>query len=97
MSMDENIAIELNMLRERYPGKSEITYDEYADYFDIGRHHASAHFNKRKSEIAHKQIGRKVTIPLIDFAYYLAKQKFVSGKRVVLTPNDMKRKRGFCQ
>ena len=96
MSMNDNIAIELNMLRERYPGKSELTYVEYADYFGIGRHHASWHFKQRSHQIGHKQIGRRVFIPLIDFAYYLAQQKFINGKRIILKPDDKNRKRGFC-
>ena len=94
--MNENIAAELSMLRERYPDTPELTFDQYADYFEISRHHASQHFNKRRKEIPHKQIGRKVTILLSDFALYLANQKIVNGRRLTLTADDMKRKRGFC-
>lgn len=95
--MHDTIATELAMLRQRYPDKTELTFDEYANYFDIGRHHASQHFNKRKDEIPHKLIGRKVIISLTDFALYLANQKIVNGKKLTLTPADLKRKRGFCQ
>jgi len=69
---------ELNMLKERFPGKLELTLDDYADYFSIDRHYASQHFsriNKGRYKIAHKRIGRKIIIPLLDFAYWLAQNK----------------------
>ena len=95
--MNENVTIELNMLKARYPGKMELTYDEYADYFGISRHHASQHFKARRKEIPHKQIGKKVIIPMVDFAFWLAQQKVVNGKPILLTQADKKRQRGFCQ
>ncbi|MDR2532133.1 MAG: hypothetical protein LBC82_04745 [Oscillospiraceae bacterium] len=74
---------ELEMLKERFPGKLELTLDEYADYFGIGRHYACQHFsriNSGKNKINHKRIGKLIIIPLIDFAYWLAQQKVVDGR-----------------
>ena len=96
---------ELDMLRERFPGKAELTLDEYSVYFGIDRHYASQHFNKiNRSEckIAHKRLGRKIFIPMIDFAYWLARNKVVDGKLVILPSEEglreeMKRRRGFSQ
>ena len=96
---------ELDMLKERFPGKLELTLVEYADYFGISRGFASQHFsraNRGKHKIGHKRIGKRIIIPLIDFAYWLAQQKVVDGKPLILPSEeqvrlDMKRRRGFCQ
>jgi len=94
---------ELNMLRERYPGKNELTLDDYADYNAIGRRNAARHFrqaNEGRHKIGHKKLGKKIIIPMIDYAYWLAHQKIVDGVSLVL-PGDgdikeaMKRRRGF--
>jgi len=94
---------ELDMLRERFPGMTELTLDEYAEYHRIGRRNAARHFrsaNRGVRKINHKQIGKTIIIPLIDFAYWLAQQKVVDGQSIVL-PCDgdikevMKRRRGF--
>jgi len=93
--MDENIAIELRMLKTRFPNVEEYTLDEYASYFGIKRRDASRHFQRRAKQITHKRIGRDIRINSIDFAYYLAQQKVVGGRQIVLTPDSLKRKRGF--
>ena len=94
---------ELDMLRERFPGKNELTLDEYADYNGIGRRNAARHFrraNEGRHKIGHKQIGKMIIIPMCDFAYWLALQKIVDGSPLIL-PGDgdpkevMKRRRGF--
>ena len=95
---------ELNMLRERFPGKNELTLDEYADYNGIGRKNASRHFrkaNEGRYKIGHKRLSRNgIIIPMLDYAYYLAQHKVVDGQALVL-PGDgdikevMKRRRGF--
>ena len=104
MALHPAIQEELDMLKERFPGKVELTLDDYADYFGISRSYAAQHFdriNQKRCKIAHKRIGRKrIIIPLIDFAYWLAQQKVVDGKPLILpTPEqlqqDMKRRRGF--
>jgi hypothetical protein len=95
---------ELNMLRERFPGKVELTLDDYALYFGIGRRYACQHFglkNRGPQKIGHKRIGKKIIIPLLDFAYWLAQQKVVNGQALVLPgqaniAESMKRRRGFC-
>jgi len=92
---------ELEQLRERFPGKSELSLDEYAAYFGIGRKNAARHFNQANEgryKIGHKQIGRKIIIPMIDFAFWLAQQKVVDGMPIVLlgdVKEAMKRRRGF--
>ena len=94
---------ELDMLRERYPNKTEITLDEYADYFGLERKYAGQHFrrlNEKSNKMSHKKLGRKIIIPLIDFAYWLAKQKVVEGKLLILPSREeveksMKSRRGF--
>jgi len=92
---------ELSMLKERFPGKSEMTLDEYAVYFCITRHYASQHFsniNMGTIKINHKRIGKKIIIPFVDFAYWLAQKKIVDGKPFRLEGDieaEMKRRRGF--
>ena len=103
MTIHPAISEELEMLRERFPGKSELTLDEYAQYFGIGRAYASKHFlrkNKGRQKIAHKRVGKKIIIPLIDFAYWLAQKKVADGHALILPSEDdlrmdMKRRRGF--
>ena len=103
MAVHPAIIEEMDMLRELFPGKTELTLDDYAAYFDIDRTYASKHFSRKNSsrfKIAHKRIGRKIIIPLIDFAYWLAQQKVVDGCALVLPSEedlklDMKRRRGF--
>jgi len=101
--MHPAIAEELEMLRERFPGKVELTMDEYAEHNGIRRRNAPRHFNNANSgqnKIGHKRLGRKIIIPLLDYAYWLAQQKIVDGRALVL-PGDgdvkeaMKRRRGF--
>lgn len=94
---------ELDMLRERFPGKQELTLDDYASYFCIDRHYASQHFyriNAGKLKIDHKRIGKLIIIPMLDFAYWLAKCKVVNGKQLILptveeTRAAMTSRRGF--
>jgi len=103
-SIHPAIQEELDMLREKFPGKVELTLDEYAEHNRIGRRHAARHFNKANSgarKIAHKRIGRKIVIPILDYAYWLAHQKVVDGRSLVLPGNgdikqEMKRRRGFA-
>jgi hypothetical protein len=94
---------ELDMLRARFPGKQELTLDDYADYFGIDRHYACQHFqrvNAGRLKINHKRIGRLIIIPMLDMAYWLAQHKVVNGKKLVLPSSDevkqsMKTRRGF--
>ena len=95
---------ELEMLRERFPGKVELSLDDYADYFGISRHYASQHLsrtNEGKNKIAHKRIGKTIIIPFIDFAYWLACHKIgLDGRPLILPSSDeikqgMKGRRGF--
>jgi len=104
MSVHPAINEELAMLHERFPGKLELTLDDYAEYFGIGRRNAPRHFNHANSgkhKIGHKRFGKKIIIPMLDFAYWLAQQKIVDGHALIL-PGDvdlkqeMKRRRGFC-
>ena len=94
---------ELTMLRERFPGKCELDLGLYAEYFGIRRQYAPQHFrnlNQGPVKINHKRIGRKIIIPMLDFAYWLAQQKVVDGKPLNLQPvsaTDMKRRRGFAK
>jgi hypothetical protein len=92
---------ELDMLKELFPGKVELTLDEYAVYFGLNRRYAPQHFRRMAQfggEIGHKKIGKKITIPLLDFAYWLAQRKVVDGKPLTLDVNiDMKQRRGFAQ
>ncbi len=89
------------LLKERFPGKVEITLDEYAVYFEISRRYAAQHFyraNQGPHKINHKRIGKKIIIPMIDFAYWLAQNKVVDGKAIILPMDigaDMKSRRGF--
>jgi len=94
---------ELTTLQERFPGMNELTLDEYADYNGIGRRNAARHFrraNEGRHKIGHKQIGKRIVIPMRDYAYWLAQQKIVDGSPLIL-PGDgdvnqtMKRRRGF--
>ncbi|MCL1999650.1 MAG: hypothetical protein FWG65_12890 [Turicibacter sp.] len=94
---------ELATLKELFPGKREITLDEYAEYFGIRRKYASQHFyrkNQGECKIAHKRIGRKILIPLTDFAYWLASHRVEGGVLIKLPSEfdikqEMKRRRGF--
>ena len=94
---------ELDMLKERFPGKQELFLDDYADYFHIDRHYASQHFNRindGKLKINHKRIGKLIIIPMLDFAYWLAQTKVVNGKALILpsaaqTKAAMNNRRGF--
>jgi len=95
---------ELDMLKERFPGKLELSLNEYAEYFDIKRDNADRHFRnvnrKSKNKIASKRIGQKYIIPILDFAYWLAQQKIVDGQALILPgygdlKQEMKRRRGF--
>jgi len=95
---------ELDMLRERFPGKQELNLNDYAAYFEIDRHYASQHFsriNSGKRKIAHKRIGKTILIPFVDFAYWLASHKLdVNGKPIVITTQEeikvaMKSRGGF--
>ena len=94
---------ELSMLKTRFPGKVEMTLDDYAEYFGVTRKYAPQHFsniNCGRCKINHKRIGRKIIIPMLDFAYWLAEQKVVNGKPLTLHVDvkaDMKRRRGFSQ
>jgi hypothetical protein len=103
MGLHPAIQDELNMLRERFPGKPELTLDDYADYFGISRHYASQHFNrmnKGRVKIGHKRFGRDIIIPLLDFAHWLARHKVMDGRQIDLpqlkeTSESEKRRRGF--
>ena len=103
MEIHPAIAKELEMLKERFPGKNELTLDEYAEYFGISRHYASQHFNRvneSQIKIDHKRIGKAIIIPFIDFAYWLACHKTSNGMPLVLpsldvTRQGMKQRRGF--
>jgi len=103
MAIHPAIIEEMEMLRERFPGKAELTLDEYAEYFNINRTYASKHFSRKnegRHKIAHKRIGKIIIIPLIDFAHWLAQKKVVDGRALVLPSDedlklDMKRRRGF--
>jgi hypothetical protein len=94
---------ELDMLKERFPGKQELFLEDYADYFHIDRHYASQHFyriNCGKLKINHKRIGKLIIIPMLDFAYWLAQNKVVNGKALILpsaeqTRAAMNNRRGF--
>ena len=105
MAIHPAIQEELDMLKERFPGKTELSFDDYAEYFGISRGFAPQHFsrlNEKPCKIAHKRIGRRIIIPMLDFAYWLAQQKVVDGKPLVMPSEeqarlDMKRRRGFCQ
>ena len=92
---------ELDMLKEQFPNKTAMTLDDYAEYFGISRRYAPEHFakaNMSRHRINHRRIGRKISIPLLDFAYWLAQQKIVDGKPLLLNIDvDMKRRRGFGQ
>lgn len=102
-SIHPAIQEELDMLRTRFPGKVELSLDDYANYFGITRQYAPQHFsriNRCRVKINHKRIGRRIIIPVIDFAFWLAQMKVVDGKLLILpTPEqmkeDMKRRRGF--
>ncbi len=95
---------ELDMLRERFPGKTELTLDEYAEYFSVSRGYASQHFsraNRGPFKIGHKRLGRNIIIPLVDFACWLTQHKILDGKKLVLpsekdVAESMKRRRGFA-
>ena len=101
--MHAAISEELEMLRQRFPGKSELSLDDYAEYFGLRRQYAPQHFcniNRGSHKINHKRIGRKITIPLLDFAHWLARHKVVDGKPLQLSGGikaEMKRRRGFAQ
>ncbi len=94
---------ELDMLKERFPTKLELTLDDYAEYFGIDRHYASQHFsriNAGKIKLAHKRIGKLIIIPTLDFAYWLAQHKIMNGRALILpSPEEvqasMKSRRGF--
>ena len=101
--MHPAISEELSMLKERFPGKSELSLDDYAEYFGLRRKYAPQHFyniNRGQNKIGHKKVGRKIIIPMLDFAYWLAQHKVVDGTPLQL-PGDikaeMKRRRGFAQ
>ena len=103
-TMHPAIKEELDMLREQFPGMTELTLDEYAVHNRINRRNAARHFNhanEGRYKINHKRFSRKdIRIPMIDYAYYLAQHKVVDGQALVL-PGDgdikeiMKRRRGF--
>jgi len=96
--MHTAISTELSMLKARFPNIEELTLDEYAEYFGISRGYASQHFmrmNEGNNKINHKRIGRFITIPLMDFAFWLAQQKVVNGRQLNLTSEDLKRRRGY--
>ena len=84
------VADELNLLKERFQGKGELTLDDYADYFGISRHYASQHFmraNRGNIKIAHKRIGKNdFRIALIDFAYWLASKKIDANGVPIILP-----------
>ena len=69
----------------------------------IDRHYACQHFSRINNgihKIAHKRIGRKIIIPMLDFAYWLTQKKVVDGYALILPSEedlkkDMKRRRGF--
>ena len=85
---------ELDMLRERFPGKVELTLDDYADYFGISRHYASQHLSRTNAggiKIDHKRMGRKILIPFIDFAQYLARCKVVNGAPLMLPTSEQRK------
>ena len=91
------------MLKERFPGKQELTLDDYAEYFQISRVYASKHLlrnNHGRFKIAHKRMGRRIIIPIIDFAYWLAQCKISDGRPIVMPTAeelrlDMKQRHGF--
>lgn len=103
MKIHPAVQEELDMLRERFPGVAELTLDEYAAYWGIARRYASQHFSRANGgaqKIGHKRIGRRIIIPVADFAYWLASKKIVDGAPLVLpAPDelkaDMKNRRGF--
>jgi hypothetical protein len=98
--MHPAIQEELDMLHERFPGKCELTLDEYAEYFNIDRKYAPEHFAKMNhgpDKIGHKRIGRKIFIPMLDFAFWLACQKVVASGHLPLTWEDTKRQRGVLR
>jgi len=94
MSMHQAIADELKILQQLYPDKNELTLDEFADYLDISRHYATQYINREK--ITHKRISRNnIRVPLPEFAFYLAQKRMVNGRPLKLTPEDMKKRRGY--
>lgn len=102
MAIHPAIQEELNMLKERFPGKQELTLDDYAEYFGINRQYAPKHFHRKNqgiNKIGHKRIGRKtIIIPMVDFAFWLAQNKIVDGHYLILDMDydlEMKRRRGF--
>ena len=99
------IIAELDILRKLFPGKEQLTLDDYAEYYQINSRYAAQHFsraNKQKIKIAHKRIGKTILISVLDFAYYQAQHKITdSGDLLILPEPDklsvsMKRRRGFC-
>jgi hypothetical protein len=77
------VAEELQMLKERYPDRAELTLDDYADYWGISRRFAAQHLqrlNQKKIKLTYRRIGRRFTFPLIAFAEFLAKNRVEDGK-----------------
>jgi len=94
--MHPAISGEIKILSERFPEKSELTLTEYATYFNITRSYASQHI--RLNNIPHKELSRvDWRVSIADLALWLANKRIVNGKRLNLTPEDARRKRGFCQ
>jgi len=94
---------EIDDLRERYPGKKVLGYDEFADRLGIERVNAALEFRRiieKGPDIVHKRIGRDLEIRIEDFAYWLALHIIVDGKPIVIPPptskdGSIRRKRGY--
>ena len=94
---------ELEMLQQRFPGKQELTMDDYAEYWCISRHYVTQHLsrlNKRHPKLDYKRVGRRFIFPMLEFAYFLAQCKVVNGAPIMLSTSEdlkdsMKRRRGF--
>jgi hypothetical protein len=93
MTLTPAVKAELDILRERYPGKPELTRSELADYFGI----SEGKYISRKlrvEEIPYKKIGKSdIRVNAVDLAIWLAACK-VGFNAMFIPP---KRGRGFLK
>ena len=93
---------ELDDLKERFPGKTEMTLDEWAVYFGIRRTYASQHFKLVTAgdiKVAYKRVGKRYVIKFKDFAFWLA-QHYENDAMLRTLPkprpdDSLKRTRGY--
>ena len=95
---NQHVAKEYDNLRLQFGNKSHLDLDDYSALFRCDRSKASRHLKMRG--IPHSKVGQKILIPILEVAYYLAKQMAKRKNEVLVFPETkeaMNGRTGFAK